>query len=294
MDNDRVGSKDSSLIIADKYLSLYSNQSVVGKKTTLSLKLPFDHISRIENKLGTVFITTCNNKEFRIPTDLIIQSDVSINLAKIKPLFELLQEIISSTTTKCNASNIKFRDELDNYYDNYEYPFYDPFISYADKMIEEGQLIIARDYIKKAWEVLNKQVGTDSFAVSSHPLFNYIYQSNEDIEVIESKYYHKTGDSYTGLCRLDEINRKFKDVKSNKLEQALSLHKQSFKKDFFELPQERRKVVVITDQLPTEKTKTYLQLNKEIVPSKDIFPHSNPKTGEIYVAHPYKSTHLSL
>lgn len=293
VDNDRVGNNDSSMLVTEEFISIHSDKDIFGG-IKLELKIPLKRIKKIENKLDTVFITTLEkddknkNVEFNFPINLIIQSDIEINIPKIESLFNLLNEIIDNIKVKEDLDKIYTKEELIDYEKECNYPSYKPFIKFADNLIKKGDLEEARKMINKAWQYLNKQIGEESFLGTDYPLYHYILNSNINIEIVESKYYHGLGDSYTGLCRLEEVSKKFEDFNSEVLNEAILLHKKKFKKDFLSFPIEKRKVIIITEEFPTKKPKTYIQLNQETLPTRDIFPHMNPRNGEVYIAHPYK------
>jgi hypothetical protein len=292
INNDRVGANDSSFILSNDFISIHSKGARLGRVPGMSLKLALAHIVKIENKLDSTFIQMTDGYEFEIPTNVIIQTDVEINIPKVDSFFKCLNEIVQNYESKINTEEILNYDDLSRYEAQCAVPQYDPFIKIAESLIEKNDLIDSKKLIAKAWSHLNFQVGTETFVEKANPIFDYIYNANVNIEVVESKFYHKSGDSYTALCRLNEINSKFENIKSDKLDKAIAIHKDCFSKDFSKFSLEKRKVLVVAENLPRVQTNTYLQLNREIIPSTEMFPQNNPRIGEIYIAHPYKQLYF--
>lgn len=290
VDNDRIGKKDSSTILTEKILSIHSSDGYLLDNANFILKLDLSLIVKFEYSLGELFITYLNpfdnqTFELKLPINSLIETDVDINRAKIKPLIDFLNEVAKLKTSEFEFSSIDTIEKIVHYENVSPLPDYRIFTKFAKKLLDNNDLTNAKDYINKSKKYFENQYGKIS-SIKLNPIKEILFQGLLDNELLRSDYYHQQGDSYSAIFELKKVKKAVSEVATKKIDDAIKSHYIKFKNNFLSIPYHKRRVIFYTHNLPEERPASFIVLNNDLIPNLN-FPPGHPKKNSFYQGHPY-------
>jgi hypothetical protein len=184
VDNDRVGSEDSSTIVTDDIFSIISETGLVYGGMSMCLQLSLERCQKIEHKLDMVFLYVgedADHEEFSFPLSALIEKDAEVNQERIEPLIDLLNEIFASKPNNESSriaeilsfQDASMRERIAQYVKDYRLPNYRVFSHLAKFEADSGELEKAEKSLRKTFRCLERQFG-DLEKLESNPLAEQI------------------------------------------------------------------------------------------------------------------------
>jgi tetratricopeptide (TPR) repeat protein len=300
VDNDRVGSEDSSTIVTDDIFSIISATGLVYGGMSMCLQLSLERCQKIEHKLDMVFLYVgedADHEEFSFPLSALIEKDAEVNQERIEPLIDLLNEIF---TSKPNNESSKIaeilsihddsmREIIAEYVKDYRLPNYRVFAHLAKFEADSGDFEKAEKHLRQAFRSLGKQF-SDLKKLKSNPLAEQICDARIELNVVKADICNLRGEIHSAIFDLQELlAESLPDKLLRKVQQRTErLHKR-FRESFFEMPYLARKLIYVDDSFPKEKPDSFMGVKADYLPEIK-FPPLHPKKGQLYVAHPHSMT----
>ena len=300
VDNDRVGSEDSSTIVTDDTFSIISATGLVYGGMSMRLKLSLERCQKIEHKLDMVFLYVgedADHEEFMFPLSALIEKDAEVNQERIEPLIDLLNEIFAS---KPNNESSKIAEILSIHDDSlrgiiaehvkdYRLPNYRVFAHLAKFEADNGDFEKAEKHLRQAFRSLEKQFG-DLKKLKSNPLAEQICDARIELNVVKADICNLKGEIYSAIFDLQELlSEPLPDKLARKVQKRTERLHRKFRESFFEMPYLARKLIFIDDSFPKEKPDNFMGVKADYLPEIK-FPPLHPKKGQLYVAHPHSMT----
>ena len=300
VDNDRIGSEDSSTLITDDVLSIISKTGVVYGGVSMCLKLSLARCQKIEHKLDMVFLyagVEADYEEFSFPLSALIDKDAVVNQKRIEPLFELLNEIFNwksnDESTKISqillAQDDSMREPIEQYAKDCRLPNYRAFSHLAKFEADTGNFEKAEKSLRQAFRCLEKQFG-DLKQLKSNPLAEQICDARIELNVVKADICNLKGEIHSAIFDLQELlDESLPDKLVRKVQKRTERLHRRFRESFFEMPYLARKLIFVDDSFPKEKPHNFMGVKADHLPEIK-FPPLHPKKGQLYVAHPHSMT----
>lgn len=136
-------------------------------------------------------------------------------------------------------------------------------------------------YNKEALKLLDERIiksdTSEGYEDWNNSLFELKAEINEDL----GNHYNSLQNFYFAYQNTEEI-----ELKSN-LKEKISSSYNNFKESFGELQYDKRKMVLIYDEVKISPSDSFIVLDKSNLPTNIKFPFTHPKKEEIYIGHPY-------
>ena len=194
-----------------------------------------------------------------------------ITLSKIHEL-GAINEIEKLDINKQN----EYADKVLEIYDAFvnkigkEYVYYDLELYFAYALFLKGDydeaLYIVNDMLENHYDDINQEIW---FYYKSDILFKL----NNDYEAI--------------ICLKQASSFSNNSIEKIKLKTEINECQNRFNDNFLDLPFQKRKLILIDNDLKSSPEDTFIVLDKSNLPQNLKFPNNDPKIRELYIAHPY-------
>jgi len=197
VDNDRVGDDDSSTLVTDDVISVFSNSGLVYGGDDMKLKLSLGRCNRIECRFDMVFLYAGEREdaeEFHFPLTVLIDNETAINKNKIDPLIALLNDIFAfcenDESNKINeilsTDNETLLEKVEQYKNEHaSLPSYKVFTHLAKYHCGNGNIDEAKGALKMSSAHFEMQYGSVE-KLEKNPLKEKILEDKGQIEVVEN------------------------------------------------------------------------------------------------------------
>lgn len=208
-----------------------------------------------------------NNGTFDFDADALYE----ITFGKIIELGEI-SEIEKLDIHKQND----YADKVLEIYDDFinkigkEFVYYDLELYFAYALFLKGDynqaLNIVNDMLENHFDDINQEIW---FYFKSDILFKL----NNEYEAI--------------ICLKQASSFSNSSIEKIKLKTEINEYQNRFNDNFIDLPFQKRKLILIDNELKSTPLDTFIVLDKNNLPQNLKFPNNDPKNRELYIAHPY-------
>lgn len=135
----------------------------------------------------------------------------------------------------------------------------------------------SKEALKLLDERITKSDTSEGYKDWENSLFKLKAEINEDL----GNHYNSLQNFYFAFQNTQEI-----ELKSD-LKEKIRFSYNNFKDSFGELEYDKRKMILIYDEVKISPSDSFIVLDKSNLPSSIKFPLTHPKKEEIYIGHPY-------
>ena len=150
------------------------------------------------------------------------------------------------------------------------------FLIYHNSLCLRG-LGNSKEALKLLDERIIKSDTSEGYKEWDNSLFKLKAEINEDL----GNHYNSLQNFYFAFQNTQEI-----ELKSN-LKEKINSSYNNFKESFGELQYDKRKMILIYDEVKISPSDSFIVLDKSNLPKNIKFPLTHPKKEEIYIGHPY-------
>lgn len=136
-------------------------------------------------------------------------------------------------------------------------------------------------YNKEALKLLDERIIKSDTSEGYEDWNNSLFELKAEINEVLGNHYNSLQNFYFAYQNTEEI-----ELKSN-LKEKISSSYNNFKESFGELQYDKRKMVLIYDEVKISPSDSFIVLDKSNLPTNIKFPFTHPKKEEIYIGHPY-------
>jgi hypothetical protein len=304
IDIDRVGKKDSSVIITEKIISILSDDRKPGN-FNLSLKLRLDQIDSVEfiSDKNVVLINYLNPVDksiilYQIPAEIIWDDPKDNFNETINMIVSGINNIVNVINKVSILEKIRSFEDLKKYDAKDYYIDFHIYLHFAKKYLDEKDSGKADFCIKKTKQNIYAQYNIKKLSqvkavIENNPIKDIILRSLVDYIEMFTLFKHFKSESYKNLIELKTLNKSFptNDAGTDYLNEFLDKYHKLFRDDFTNMnPEKRRYVLFYKGGLPSKEPENLLILdptNDNLMPNLKFPSGITPTHGSLFIAHPY-------
>ena len=134
---------------------------------------------------------------------------------------------------------------------------------------------------KEALKLLDERIIKSDTSEGYNEWCNSLFELKAEINEDLGNHYNSLQNFYFAFQNTQEI-----EFKSN-LKEKINSSYNNFKESFGELQYDKRKMILIYDEVKISPSDSFIVLDKSNLPTNIKFPLTHPKKEEIYIGHPY-------
>jgi hypothetical protein len=306
IENNRVGDGDSSVLVSKDYLSIRSvGAYYAANADNLCLRIPLIWIENIELQGDLIYLTIkipeFDSYEIQINVSSFCDPEIDWHIQKL-PLFILsLKKHIETQKSKSNSQNgfghylAQTQLAIDNsnltdasaYLDKAKENLVGLFFGIYNEHHEF--LISETEYKTKSggfFNVYEKYLPLKDFLRKGNPILAIAKRAILECEAVQSKIDLLQGRSYDSIYRITALKSHDEFQSDKNLKLIFENHIKFFRKNFIDIPIEKRKILLYTKNIPAVMPSSSIIINPDLLPEIN-FPPAHPKINMTYVCHPY-------